>query len=50
MGDRVTIHLGAALETIEKLEGEFDFVFIDADKANYPAYYEALVPLLAARG
>ena len=33
-GDRVTIHLGPALETIERLEGEFDFVFVDADKVN----------------
>jgi len=29
--DRITVHLGPALETIERLEGEFDFVFIDAD-------------------
>jgi caffeoyl-CoA O-methyltransferase len=50
VGDRVTIHLGPALETIERLEGEFDLVFIDADKVNYPAYYEALVPRLAADG
>jgi caffeoyl-CoA O-methyltransferase len=50
VGDRVTIHLGPALETIERLEGEFDLVFIDADKVNYPAYYEALVPRLAAGG
>ena len=50
VGDRVTIHLGPALETIERLEGEFDFVFVDADKVNYPAYYEALVPRLSPNG
>jgi caffeoyl-CoA O-methyltransferase len=50
VGDRVTIHLGPALETIERLEGEFDLIFIDADKANYPAYYEALVPRLSSNG
>ncbi len=50
VGDRVTIHLGPALETIEGLEGEFDFVFVDADKVNYPAYYEALVPRLSPNG
>ena len=31
---RSRLHLGPAIETIEKLEGEFDFVFIDADKPN----------------
>jgi caffeoyl-CoA O-methyltransferase len=50
VGDRVTIHLGPALETIERLEGEFDLTFIDADKVNYPAYYEALVPRLSPNG
>ena len=50
VGDRVTIHLGPALETIERLGGEFDLVFIDADKVNYPAYYEALVPRLSPDG
>ena len=48
--DRITVHLGPALETIERLEGEFDFVFIDADKENYVAYYDALLPRLAPRG
>jgi caffeoyl-CoA O-methyltransferase len=48
--DRITVHLGPALETIEKLEGEFDFVFIDADKVNYVNYYEALLPRLADGG
>ena len=48
--DRITVHLGPALETIERLGGEFDFVFIDADKGNYGAYYEALLPRLAPHG
>jgi caffeoyl-CoA O-methyltransferase len=49
-GSKITLHLGPALETIEALEGEFDFVFIDADKENYDAYYEAVLPRLAERG
>jgi predicted O-methyltransferase YrrM len=49
-GDRITIHLGPALETIERLGGEWDFVFIDADKENYANYYEALLPRLAPTG
>jgi predicted O-methyltransferase YrrM len=48
--DRITVHLGPALETIERLEGEFDFVFIDADKENYVSYYEAVLPRLSAHG
>ena len=49
-GDRIEIRLGPALETIETLEGPFDLVFIDADKPNYKAYYEAVLPLLAENG
>jgi caffeoyl-CoA O-methyltransferase len=48
--DRIEIHLGPALETIARLEGEFDFVFIDADKPNYVNYYEAVLPRLTERG
>jgi caffeoyl-CoA O-methyltransferase len=48
--DRITVHVGPALETIERLEGDFDFVFIDADKENYVNYYETVLPRLAERG
>jgi caffeoyl-CoA O-methyltransferase len=48
--DRITVHVGPALETIERLDGKFDFVFIDADKENYVNYYEAVLPRLAERG
>jgi caffeoyl-CoA O-methyltransferase len=49
-GAKIAIHLGPALETIDRLEGDFDLVFIDADKANYDNYYEAVLPRLSARG
>jgi caffeoyl-CoA O-methyltransferase len=49
-GDRITIHMGPALETIERLGGEWDLVFVDADKENYGNYYEALVPRLRPTG
>jgi caffeoyl-CoA O-methyltransferase len=49
-GSKIRLHLGPALETIERLDGEFDLVFIDADKPNYDNYYEAVLPRLSARG
>ena len=49
-GSRITLHPGPALETIDRLEGEFDFVFIDADKVNYLNYYEAVLPRLSTDG
>jgi caffeoyl-CoA O-methyltransferase len=48
--DRITVHLGPAIETIARLEGEFDFVFIDADKTGYIDYYEAVLPRISERG
>jgi len=48
--DRITVHLGPALDTIAQLEGDFDFVFIDADKVNYLNYYEAVLPRLSPKG
>jgi len=52
---RVELRLAPALETlasIEREEGEggFDLLFIDADKANYPAYLESALRLLRVGG
>jgi caffeoyl-CoA O-methyltransferase len=48
--DRIDYRTGPALETIAQLDGEFDLVFIDADKPNYLNYYDATLPKLAPRG
>src|SRR5215203_2533525 len=50
VADRIDYRLGPGLEIIEALEGPFDLVFIDADKANYVNYYEAVLPKLADDG
>jgi caffeoyl-CoA O-methyltransferase len=50
VGGRVEIRVGPALETIAQLDGPFDLVFIDADKAGYVDYYEAVLPKLSPRG
>jgi caffeoyl-CoA O-methyltransferase len=48
--DVIEIRLGDARETVKTLEGLFDFVFIDADKTGYLAYYEAVLPKLSPHG
>ena len=49
-GSKITLHVGPALDTVNALTGEFDFVFIDADKPGYVDYYEAVLPRLSERG
>ncbi len=51
---RIDLRIGAALETLDALvetrSGQFDLVFLDADKANYPTYYERALDLLRSGG
>src|SRR6476659_2823089 len=49
-GSKITLHIGPALETVRGLAGEFDFVFIDAEKDGYVGYYEEVLPRLSERG
>jgi predicted O-methyltransferase YrrM len=47
---KIDLRIGPALETLRKLKGPFDFVFIDADKGNYLNYYERCLKLLRRGG
>ncbi len=49
-GEKIQFRLGPALETIETLDGLFDLVFIDADKANYISYWETCLPKVRQGG
>ena len=40
LSEVVDVRLGLALETLPKIEGPFDLIFIDADKKSIPAYFE----------
>jgi len=55
VADRVELRLGPALETLDQLlaegaEATFDFAFIDANKDQYPDYYERAVALVRPGG
>jgi predicted O-methyltransferase YrrM len=50
VGDRIEYVLGDARETVARLDGPFDLVFVDGLKAQYVDYYEAVLPKLAAGG
>jgi len=48
--ERIELLEGPAIDAIEALAGPFDFVFIDADKGGYAAYFEAVLGKLAPGG
>lgn len=52
VAERIDLRLAPALETLAQLDqpGQFDLMFIDADKANYPAYLEHALRLLRIGG
>ncbi|MBV9048605.1 MAG: O-methyltransferase [Solirubrobacterales bacterium] len=49
-GDKVQLIVGDAREVLQELTGPYDLVFLDALKAQYVEYYEAVVPMLSERG
>ena len=54
VSDKITLHLAAATDTLDELvptrRGQFDAVFIDADKTGYATYIERAHDLLREGG
>jgi caffeoyl-CoA O-methyltransferase len=52
VADKIELRIGPALDTLRSLPGDeaYDLAFIDADKPNYPNYFEELLPRLRQNG
>jgi caffeoyl-CoA O-methyltransferase len=52
VADRIDLQIAPALETLRKLPNNenIDLAFIDADKPNYPNYFDEIIPRLAPSG
>jgi len=50
--DRIELRLAAAIPILQRLEARvtFDFAFIDAEKTEYDAYYELILPHMRRNG
>ncbi|MEO0898207.1 MAG: O-methyltransferase [Bacteroidota bacterium] len=50
IADQVHVHFGKALDTLPTIKGEFNMVFIDADKGNYLNYYKMIIDQVPSGG
>ena len=50
LSDVVTVIGGDAFKEIPKLQGDFDFVFLDAWKKDYERFFQMVFPRLRSRG
>jgi len=48
--EKIILHIGDALEIIGELDETWDLAFIDADKENYIAYFDRILPKLRVGG
>jgi caffeoyl-CoA O-methyltransferase len=48
--DKITLHIGDAMQIIPGLDYTWDLVYIDADKPNYLKYYELVLPKVRSGG
>jgi caffeoyl-CoA O-methyltransferase len=49
-GHKIVQHIGKALEVIPTIDAQFDLVFLDADKREYQAYYDAVFDKIPSGG
>lgn len=49
-GSQIVQHLGEAKDILKTLTGPYDLVFLDADKENYPQYFDLIIDKLETGG
>ena len=49
-GSQIVQHLGEAKDILKTLTGPYDLVFLDADKENYPHYFDLIIDKLETGG
>jgi len=49
-GSQIVQHLGEAKDILKTLSGPYDLVFLDADKENYPHYFDLIIDKLETGG
>lgn len=50
VADRIYVNVGDALEELQKTRGEFDIIFNDVNKPQYPAVFKLAVPRVRSGG
>jgi len=50
LSDKIQMHIGDAKNIIPSLPEIYDIIFIDADKENYPQYFDICLPKLREGG
>lgn len=50
VGHKIEIKMGEALYTLADIDAPIDMAFIDADKENYPQYYETVLHKMPSGG
>ena len=48
--NKISLHIGDALEIVPRLKKDFDLIFLDAEKREYPDYYKQLFKYLKVGG
>lgn len=50
VAEKIRIHIGAAIDLIPQMPDGIGLAFVDADKLNYEAYYDLLLPKMKPGG
>ncbi|MFA6676137.1 MAG: O-methyltransferase [Bacteroidales bacterium] len=50
ISEMINLHIGKACDILKTLHGPYDLIYIDADKREYPLYYDLVINMLSPDG